>query len=317
MAYSSGSLSDLCELAAGADFICVDTETANEQRASLCAIGVAIVTRGQVIAEAAEIVDPECEFNPFNSMVNGITPGTVLGAPTLPEMWPALVRLFSGQTIVCHNAGFDVSVLRSSASRYSLVGFDALLACSMRFSRRVWPSAPSYGLDSLAEELDIELDHHQADSDAAACAALTLAAMSERCVGSLAEMIEGLEMRFGVLGPDSFIPIWTKPAPEPKKKDPAADADPDGPIYGLTVCFTGALLSMVRHDAAELVSQGGATFVTTMSKKVDLLVVGDADYLEFVDGNRTAKLQKAADLRAAGKGPEIVREADFFRMLDV
>jgi DNA polymerase-3 subunit epsilon len=308
------SLSALASAAIPADFVCIDTETANSTRSSLCAVGVALVRDGAVVAGTAELVDPQCEFNPFNTRVNGIDEAAVAGAQNLPMVWDDLTALCSGRTLAFHNATFDVGVLRSSAANYELPGFDAEVTCTMRLARRVWPTYPSYGLAVLCGELGIDLDHHQAGSDAAGCAEIALRLVEAVGATQLDELHAQLEMRPGLLGVDSFTPVWTT-STKLASLGPDPSANPDSPLYDTTVCFTGTLLSMIRRDAAELVSTSGGTFVNNMSKKVNLLVVGDADYIEFADGHRTGKLAKAAQLRADGEGPEIVREADFFRMI--
>ena len=300
-----------------ADFVCVDTETASNQRSSLCAIGLAVVAGGEIVAEAVELVNPQTEFSHFNTLVHGLDAEAVSGARVLPEVWPHLVSICSNQTLVCHNAAFDVSVLRCSAGSYDLEGFDAEVVCSLRLARVIWPGAASYGLAYLSREHGFDLDHHDALSDARACARLTMAMVESARAPTLAGLIHRIGMRPGRIGPDSFRPVLTA-GPTGKLRNRSADpgADESSPLYGLTICFTGALLSMHRDEAAELVAKSGGDFKNSMSKKVDLLVVGDADYLEFADGQRTGKLQKAEDLRVEGEGPEVVREVDFLRMLD-
>lgn len=315
----ASSLARLSSHADGADFICVDTETANSRRSSTCAVGVAIVRDGAVVATAAEIIDPECEFEYFNTVVNGLDAESVVGAPTFPDVWGELGQLLGGQHLVFHNSGFDVAVLRQSAARYKLTGIDAEFSCSMRMARRVLPECSSYGLAYLASAIGYSFDHHEAASDAQACAEVTLHLLEAMEVTSLADLHAKILFRPGRVGVDSFIPInvgysgeW---ATKPRNREPDPDANPDSPLYGLAVCFTGTLLSMPRRDAAELVTGLGGAFKNTMSSKVDLLVLGDAEYLEFADGHRTGKLQKAIDMRDKGEGPEIIREADFFGML--
>ena len=44
------------------DFLALDFETANEKRGSACAVGVALVQDGQVVAEGSTLVNPETYF---------------------------------------------------------------------------------------------------------------------------------------------------------------------------------------------------------------------------------------------------------------
>jgi DNA polymerase-3 subunit epsilon len=97
------------------------------------------------------------------------------------------------------------------------------------------------------------------------------------------------------------------------------DGDPDAemshPLYGRNICFTGTMYSMPRTQAAEEVCHCGANFRTNVSKKLDYLVIGDADFVAFADGWRTGKLDRALELRDEGAPIEIVSERDFLALL--
>lgn len=174
------SLEALAAAAPTGDVVCVDTETANETRSSLCAVGITILDQGEPVAAAAEIINPRCEFNPFNTRVNGIDAQSVVGARDLAEVWTDIAALCSSRLVVCHNASFDVGVLRASAAAHNLVGFQCEVTCTMRLARRVWPNKPSYGLGYLASDLAIPLNHHEPGSDSQACAWLAVNPLSVR-----------------------------------------------------------------------------------------------------------------------------------------
>jgi hypothetical protein len=46
-----------------------------------------------------------------------------------------------------------------------------------------------------------------------------------------------------------------------------------------------------------------------------VLVVGDADFVQFADGHQTGKMKRAAKLKSDGEDIEIVTERDFLAML--
>ena len=312
------TLADVANAVSGStriDFVGIDTETANSSRSSLCSIGIAVVADGEVVAEAEQTIDPECDFAFFNTKVHGLDTDSVAGAPTLPQVWDNIARICDGQRLIFHNAAFDMGVLRASAARYGLPGFTGSVTCTMRLARRVWPTVPGYGLGVLAPRLGIAFDHHQAGSDAWACASVALAMIKDQGCVDLDSLHLTLDSTPGRVTNEAFVgmSVASRGSLGNRAADPGAD--PDSPLHGLTVCFTGTLLAMIRRDAADLVCESGGDFVANMSKKVDLLVVGDGDYIAFADGHQTGKLTKAAKLRADGEGPEIVREAEFFHLL--
>ena len=87
------------------------------------------------------------------------------------------------------------------------------------------------------------------------------------------------------------------------------------PLFGKTICFTGTLLSMPRAEAQQRVNALGCDFKNSASKKLDYLVIGDADFVSFADGHRTGKLVRVLELRDEGAAIEIIPEKDFLSLL--
>ena len=55
-----------------------DVETANSQRDSICAIGIIRYENGNVVYEKEILINPEVEFNYFNTRIHGITERDVI-----------------------------------------------------------------------------------------------------------------------------------------------------------------------------------------------------------------------------------------------
>ncbi len=92
------------------------------------------------------------------------------------------------------------------------------------------------------------------------------------------------------------------------------DAIPeDSPFIGKVCLLTGAL-SLSRADAAQLVVNAGGQVSSSVSRKVDYLVVGIQDTWRLRDGGRSSKVIKAADSVAAGASVELLSEDDILRM---
>lgn len=121
-------------------------------------------------------------------------------------------------------------------------------------------------------------------------------------------------MQAGTFTPDSFIGVSAYGG-ELRNMAGAEDADPDHPLFGRCICFTGAMFSMTRGEAAERVVEFGAEFKMGVSKNVDMLVIGDADFVHFADGMQTGKMKRAMALREDGFEIEIMAERDFLALL--
>lgn len=299
------------------DFVALDFETANESRDSVCAVGIAVVQDGR-IETGSTLINPQQEFSGYHTSIHGISARSVKDAPTFPELWPELAEVLADQLIVAHFASFDIGALRESISLYGLKSIDAQFACTWRLARRIW-QLPSLGLGYLANEFNIELDHHDAGSDAAACAQVMLLEIASQNVATPKELFDRFEMNPGELSWDSGLNTgitFPRPnGPPLNNMDGNTDADPNHPLFGLCLCFTGAMNSMTRREAANRIVHHGASFKSSVSKQTDLLVIGDADFYSFANGETTWKMDKAARLKANGDDIEIVAERDFLRML--
>ena len=169
---------DLTRALAALDFTAIDFETANEQRASACAVGVVRV-RGGVIVESFEtLLRPrEVRVDWRNYEVHRIAQERLYDAPTLADVWPQLLPYLHRQAVVAHNSAFDVSVLEYTCRDFGvpIPAFHCL--CSVKMARVAWPHLECHKLDHVAAHFGIPLDHHDALSDARACAEITVRAL--------------------------------------------------------------------------------------------------------------------------------------------
>ena len=156
-------------------YIVFDVETPNRANDRMSAIGVAVVENRRIVDELSALVNPETWFAPFHVALTGIRPEMAARAPDFGTLWRTLEPVFSGGTLVAHNAPFDMSVLAKCLRAYCIDWRDTVwYACTCRMGRRCYPRLPNHKLDTLCAYLDIPLDHHQAGSDSRACAEILI-----------------------------------------------------------------------------------------------------------------------------------------------
>lgn len=96
----------------------------------------------------------------------------------------------------------------------------------------------------------------------------------------------------------------------------AADADPEHPLYGRVVVFTGALVSMTRDLAWEELGRVGGIPEYGVTKRTNVPVIGDINPAVVTPGaDLMAKAMKAFALRQKGRDIEVMAEDDFLRAL--
>ena len=159
------------------NFTAIDFETANERRASACAVGVVRVRGGQVVDAYYTLLRPrELRVDWRNQQVHGIAEADLRDAPTLADAWPALLPYLHQQPVVAHNSAFDVSVLEHTLRDFGLPVPAFHCLCSVKLSKACWPHLGRHKLDHVAGHFGIPLHHHDALSDARACAEITVRA---------------------------------------------------------------------------------------------------------------------------------------------
>lgn len=158
------------------NFVAMDFETASRKRASACSIALTLVEDSQVTTKFYSLINPETSFDWQNIQVHGIHERDVLDAPTFPMIWEHIQGLFtSQQLIVAHNAPFDNSVLKKSMERYAIPTVQYPTLDTVKTSRSFYPQFDNYKLNTVCDQLNIELEHHHnALDDSTACANILL-----------------------------------------------------------------------------------------------------------------------------------------------
>ena len=151
-------------------FVAFDVETPNRLNHRMSAIGISVLEDGEIVDAFYSLVDPETDFDPFNTWLTGISEDTVRGAPTFPELWPRIEPLLREGVLAAHNAPFDMGVLRRCLQDYEIEWKrSARYLCTVQMGRRLLPGL-SHKLDALFEYYEIPLNHHHAGSDSHDCA---------------------------------------------------------------------------------------------------------------------------------------------------
>jgi DNA polymerase-3 subunit epsilon len=302
------------------DFITIDFETANSQRNSPCEIGLTFVLNKQIVDTKSWLIKPlQNEFDYFNSSIHGITPEDVANSPEFDELWPEIKPLIENKFLIAHNASFDFSVLRKTLETYNIPYPTLKYSCSYIFSKKLWPRLPAYDLKTLCNFNNIEFNHHRAGADSKATAELALKAIEFANIQSLIEFAEKLQITVGEMYDGGYNASRTKRT-EKKKELSRIIGDPekhkpDSVFYGRIVVFTGALSTLARDQAKQIVADIGGIITSSVSKNTDFLIVGQQDYRIVGEDGMSSKQEKAIKLIEEGSALEILSEDEFLKNL--
>ena len=108
--------------------------------------------------------------------IHGIRWNDVAREPTFGPVWAGLQHLIRGATFfAAHNASFDRGVLQACCGAAGLAMPALPFECTVQWARRAWGIRPT-NLPAVCEYLHLPLKHHDAGSDAEACARILIAA---------------------------------------------------------------------------------------------------------------------------------------------
>lgn len=242
------------------------------------------------------------------SAVNRLTYADVAGAPTFVDLRDSLQQfLDAAPIIVGHNLPFDVKFLHLAGIRFprAKTYVDTLYNARNYWSLDGLSAAPrpaSFRLEDLCAYYQIPLDDaHVSAADCLATGHVYHAILEDM---------------------SRYVP--PKKEPEPSQQDyvpaekipirsivPRVAVDPNSPVFGKKIVFTGEL-SIDRREAMQMAVDSGMKLMASVTPKTDYLVRGsylNADY-------QTRKYKTALELNEKGTGHvQIITESEFLSMI--
>ena len=154
-------------------YIAFDVETPNSFNHRMSAIGISVIEDNEIVREFDTLINPETHFDRFNVQLTGISPYLVEDALTFAQIWELIEPLMSSGVLLAHNAPFDLGVLAKCLRAYEIDWKPRVrFADTCRMARACYPQLMNHRLNTVSDYLGVTLDHHQASSDAHACAAI-------------------------------------------------------------------------------------------------------------------------------------------------
>ncbi|WP_307485539.1 exonuclease domain-containing protein [Pseudarthrobacter sulfonivorans] len=312
-------------------FTAIDFETANSQRGSVCAVGLAKVVNGEIVERASWLIKPPDgidHFEPRNVSIHGIRAQDVVTARDWQASLASIFRFADGGHFVAYNARFDASVMRAATDATGMDLPQHEFYCALELAQGHL-DLPRHRLNDVTDHLNLPpFEHHEAGADAIACASVVLAIARMAQLQSISEM-------------------WTTPLGAKKAKRPASgkartpvggqinytterslrladlpqpssSADPQHPFFGHTFCFTGELQSFSRLEAMAAVAGCGATNRQGVTKKTSYVVIGQSDATHSAsvgDLGVSNKERKALDYISGGQQITVLGEREFMQLL--
>ena len=242
-------------------------------------------------------VNPEEDIFDYGLIYEfGATANQLESAPNFPAVYEQICSLLQGQTVLYHMPSNKLA-LQAVCNRYGLLLPDANYINSERIVRRVWTehTQSGYGLGSMRAALDIPADLTSAEATYE-----IIQRAIEHTGSSLEELIELANRPRVRLRENSHIE--------------SMEGNPDGPLYGETIVFTGSL-DRPRKDLRDVVVALGCNFADSLTRETTILVVGNYNNPTVLTTGKSGKLTKAEKLNKDGKAHIEIMSSDSFYMM--
>lgn len=158
------------------DFAAIDFETANNERSSVCSVGIVVVRDGEITDTFYSLIQPEPNYyNYWCQRVHGLCCADTDDAPVFPKVWAQIEPLIEGLPLVAHNSPFDEGCLKAVFRVYQMDYPDYRFYDTLCASRRKLRNLPNHQLHTVAQACGYCLEnHHHALADAEACARIAI-----------------------------------------------------------------------------------------------------------------------------------------------
>jgi len=157
-----------------ADYVVIDFETTgfNPYNDRIIQVAAVRYCNHELVDQFVSFVNPERFIPSRITSLTGITNYRVSDAPTIQEVLPLFLAFLGKDTIVAHNASFDMRFLKSNLNRLRLPEPKNKVIDTVFLSKKYMQHAPNHKLETLKRMLGIRLSSHNALDDCITCAAV-------------------------------------------------------------------------------------------------------------------------------------------------
>lgn len=307
------------------EFLTIDFEVASRYEYSPCSVSIYEFTETSYNKILSTLINPgDVLFDSKLTELHGITKDMVQHAPSVQEVLNNICTIIKNKFLFAHNASYDIHKIIDGCKIYNIDIPNFKYADSLMIAKRTWHGLINYKLSTISEFLNIELNHHNADSDAIACGKIILEAIKAHNSDTIENLLEKIKYSLGYYEQDIFHSAYSKSLNTYKSKSKSdydkikeitVTENTNSILNGKVIVFTGAL-SIKREEAMKLAASHGAIPAASVTSQTNYLVVGNDDYGNFKLGNKSNKMIKAEKLISKGQDLEMINEDYFFELLN-
>lgn len=159
------------------EFSVLDVETTglSARNNRVIEIGIVKVKNLKITDRYSTLINPGCDIPYFITQFTGISNSDVAYSPSFYDTAEEIEEFVGNSIVSGHNLSFDEGFLSCEFARNGFEPLSNLSVCTLKLSRKIFPSLKSKSLGSVSEYLGIKnRDSHRALSDAEATAQILI-----------------------------------------------------------------------------------------------------------------------------------------------
>lgn len=306
------------------DFVAIDFETANPQRASACSLGITVVKNNKIIEEKYWLIKPyPFRFDPRNIFIHGIREDDVKNEKEFDEVWPEIKPYIEKSLVVAHNASFDFSVLRNTLDLYDIEYPKLDYCCTLVASKLFYRYLNNHKLSTVNKHLGYTFKHHHASEDATAAANILISISEELQLDDINIIANTVGFKLGYLRERTYSPCSKICVGSVSNRCLTYNGEDENALFlsdtdyfkDKVVVFTGPLNSMTRVEATRLINKLGGITRGSVTKKTDIVITNSQNIESLSPAQMSNKLRTAVDYRIRGQKILIINEDELENIL--
>jgi len=178
-----------------AEFSVLDVETTglSARNNRVIEIGIVKVKNLKIVDKYTTLINPGCDIPYFITQFTGISNSDVAYSPSFYDTAEEIEEFIGNSIVSGHNLSFDEGFLSCEFARNGFEPLSNLSVCTLKLSRKIFPSLKSKSLGYVSEYLGIKnRDSHRALSDAEATAQILIKLIKKLSKGKGIKTIQQL-----------------------------------------------------------------------------------------------------------------------------
>lgn len=223
-----------------------------------CQVGLVLIVEDVIMLRYSSLIHVPESIEGTLSYGNGITREMVKNAPSFADVIKVMESICEGATIVAHNKSTEMSVIKKACELYQIKSW--LTTAAIEDTCKLMGGK---GLQDCCEQYNIPLHHHDALSDAEACARLYIISLGK-------EVVEEHVRIFGKRAKETCTGDVYKPISSDQVENK------NTPFFGgVKTVVSGTFDNFPdRGKLKELLQSLGADVDTTVTKRTQIFVAG-------------------------------------------